>query len=374
MEYRSFGNLSFKPSALGFGCMRFPLQAGGPDVDEPAAIEMLRYAIDQGVNYVDTAYPYHNGASERIVGQALRDGYRAKVAVASKMPVWRVQALDDMDRLFAEQLQRLETDRIDFYMFHGLNEGTWKRMREMEAVRWFEKTRKEGKIGQFGFSFHDGFETFQTILNDYDGWAFCQIQYNYMNENEQAGTRGLELAGQRGLAVIVMEPLLGGALASPPEPVRGVFGPADPVDLALRWLWDRPQVSLVLSGMSSLEQVKQNLAIASASGAGRMSAAEKDLIARARQEYEKLHPIGCTQCGYCQPCPKGVKIPVVFRLYDQGHAVGKNLLGLNRALYKQLPEDQRASACAACGECEAKCPQHLKISQWMPRVHEVLAG
>ncbi len=373
MLYRAFANLDFRPSALGFGCMRLPVLDGGA-VDEPAAIEMLRWAVDQGVNYIDTAYPYHGGQSERVLGMALRDGYRERVAVATKLPTWLVKTADDFDRLFAEQCQRLGTDHLDFYLLHNLQAAGWERMRELGATDWLERQRDAGRIGVIGFSFHDSFEVFERILDDYAGWQFCQLQYNYVCEHTQAGTRGVELAGERGLGLIIMEPLFGGTLATPPEPIAKLYADAgaDPVDLALRWLWDKPQVSLVLSGMSSLAQAQHN--VAAAGCAQPLSEAELALVARAQEEYARLVPIACTACGYCQPCPHDIDIPGVFSLYNSAQALGGTPVTLNRILYSQIPADRRADACVECGECEDQCPQQLPIREWLPKVHEFLGA
>ena len=376
MEYRPFGQLPFKVSALGFGCMRLPTRGSYDAVDEPATVEMLRYAVDQGVNYIDTAYPYHGGNSERAVGRALEGGYRERVALATKMPIWAVKGPEDFDRLFAEQLERLRTPRIDFYLLHNLQAGSWERMRGLGVIPWMEKARADGRIGQVGFSFHDTYDAFRGIVDGYGGWTFCQIQYNYVNEDVQAGTRGLQYAAARGLAVVVMEPLHGGTLAQPPEPVRQLWQEAgrDPVATALRWLWDKPEVSVVLSGMSTLDQVRENVRSASASGVGTMTAEDKGLVARAAAAYRELHAVPCTKCGYCLPCPHGVAIPENFEIYNGARTFGGNVLALNRNLYGQMPPARRADACKACRECEAKCPQHIKIRDWLAMVHEEMTN
>ena len=222
MQYRKFGRLPIEVSALGFGCMRLPTLGAETEIDEPAAIKMLRNAIDQGVNYVDTAYPYHGGKSEMVVGKALQDGYRERVHLATKSPVWLVNKQEDFDRFLNEQLSRLQTDHIDFYLLHNLQKKLWPKMLELEAFRWAEKAKADGRIGEFGFSFHDSYDVFVEIVDAYD-WPFCQIQYNYTNQDVQAGTKGLKYAAQKGLAVIVMEPLFGGTLAHPPPPVQEIW-------------------------------------------------------------------------------------------------------------------------------------------------------
>ncbi len=375
MKYRKFGKTGFEVSALGFGCMRLPTVEGG-GIDEPLAVEMIRRGIDAGVNYLDTAYVYHGGDSERVIAKALRDGYREKVWVADKMPIWNVKEHADLDRLFAEQLDRLEMKKIDVFLLHNIQAPSWVRMRDLGSVEWLEKQRADGKVGRIGFSYHDDFDTLAEILDHHAGWDMCQIQYNYVNEEVQSGTKGLEYAASKGVAVVIMEPLLGGCLANAPEAVREVFDSAGskrtPVDWALRWLWNKPEVATVLSGMSAMAHVEENLASAEASGVGTLSREELDTVARARAAYEGLKPIGCTGCAYCMPCPSDVYIPRMLKLYNGVLVHGGNQLGLNRNLYSDTPEAHRASACTECGECEAKCPQGIKISEWMPKVHEKL--
>ena len=374
MQYRRFGKSNFEVSALGFGCMRLPVVGGDMNVvDEPRAIEIIRYAIDQGVNYIDTAYPYHGGNSERVVGKALKDGYRQKVKVATKLPCWDVKAPEDFDLFLDEQCDRLQVDFIDIYMLHNLQATFWPQVRDLGALSWLDKIKSEGRIGEIGFSYHHNYELFKEIVDVYD-WSFCQIQYNYMNENVQAGTPGLKYAAERDLAIIIMEPLLGGCLANPPNQVRKIWEDAPakrtPADWALHWLWHKPEISIVLSGMSTMEQVEQNISSACNSGIGSLTDAELELFDRAREEYEHLSIVPCTQCGYCMPCPTGVDIPFNLQLYNDALVFGGTQEELNRNLYPGLPEDARAGACTACRECEEKCPQSIIISEWMPKIHE----
>lgn len=373
MQYRTFGRLDWQVSALGFGAMRLPIVGNdGDTVDEPQVIEMLRTAIDHGVNYVDTAYPYHGGASERLIGRALQDGYREKVKLATKMPCWLIETPDDFDKYLDEQLARLQTNHVDVYLLHALWRDRWVKMQEMRVFDWAERALAEGRIGHLGFSYHDTLPLFKQIIDAYD-WTMCQIQYNLLNEDVQAGTEGLAYAAERGVAVVIMEPLLGGALASPPPDVQHVWDEAgaSPVDVALRWLWHKPQVSIVLSGMSTTEQVRQNLEIAARSGVGALRQEELDLVARVQAAYRNLDSIPCTKCGYCLPCPNGVNIPRNFEIYNQAAVYGNE--GLSKSLYTwHMPEEERASACLACGECESKCPQQIEISDWLGRVHDRL--
>ena len=375
MKYRKFGSLDREISALGFGCMRFPVV--GEDsgmIDEPEAATMLRYAIDHGVNYLDTAYPYHKGSSERFLGRFLKEGYREKVNLATKLPTWLVKEAEDFDRHLYEQLERLQTDHIDFYLLHALDSKNWAKTRDMGVLKWAEGAIADGRIGCLGFSFHDTYEVFEEIVNAYDGWAFCQIQYNYLDQEIQAGTNGLHYAAAKGLAVVVMEPIRGGRLANLPEPVTDILNRGakkrTPADWALQWVWNHPEVSIVLSGMSTMEQVIENVASAGESGPGTLSEADLATIAQALDKYRGFFPIPCTECRYCMPCPNGVLIPTNFDMYNRGVTPGA--LEGRRTKYSGLDESGRASACIQYRECEDLCPQHILISEWMPRVHAVL--
>lgn len=353
--------------------MRLPTKESESDIDEPAAVEMMRYAFDRGVNYVDTAYPYHGGRSEVVVGKALAGPYRDRVLLATKLPVWKVEKLEDCDRLFDEQLARLETDHVDFYLLHCLQAKSWPKMRELGVLGWAEKLLADGRIGHFGFSFHDNYRAFVEIVDSYD-WSFCQIQYNLANEQVQAGTKGLKYAAARGLGVIVMEPLFGGTLVNPPEPIQEIWNAAAarprPADVALRWVWNKPEVSLVLSGMSALEQVEQNLQSACRSGVGELTGDEARLVARVQQAYRELSPVPCTRCGYCMPCPNGVDIPGNFEVYNSATVFKGNSVQLCRNLYQGQPAAARAEACRECAVCEEKCPQQIPIVETLGRVAE----
>lgn len=387
MQYRTFGKLDWRPSALGFGAMRLPVVNNDPgQIDEPEATRMIRAAIDGGVNYVDTAYPYHRGTSESFLGRALKDGYRERVRLATKMPCWLVKEPADFDRYLDEQLARLDTPKIDFYLLHALDANRWHEMRDLRVLDWAERAIADGRIGYLGFSFHDKFEAFQEIVDAYDGWAFCQIQYNYLDEDYQAGRRGLKYAAGKGLGVIVMEPLRGGLLAGNagqrqgrgvPAPIQALWDKApirrSPAEWALQWLWHQPEVSVVLSGMSTLAQVQENLAYAARSGPGLLSAEELALVAQARDQYRRLAPIPCTDCRYCLPCPNGVNIPDVFDVYNQ--AMMFDAPEHARFVYAHwVPEAERGDKCLACGECETKCPQHIAIVEWLERADRYLAA
>jgi len=374
MQYRTFGELDWKVSALGFGCMRFPTTGKPEDIDEPEATRMLRHAIDRGVNYVDTAYPYHGGNSELLVGRALKDGYREKVRLATKLPCWKVEASEDFDKYLDEQLVKLQTRRIDFYLLHALNEKNWHKVRDLDVLKWAARAIADGRIGCLGFSFHDQYAVFQEIVDAYD-WTFCQIQYNYMDVENQAGVKGLQYAASKGLAVVIMEPLLGGRLVGPPAPIESLWDTAakkrTPAGWALQWLWNQPEVSVVLSGMSAMEQVEENVASAGASAINALTPEELGLIERVGEKYREFSPIPCTKCGYCMPCPNGVDIPRNFEVYNEG-AMYEKPDHARQAYSLWILEEKRASACIQCAECEEKCPQSIPISELMERVHAVL--
>lgn len=379
MQYRNFGTLGWKASALGFGCMRLPAldgQRNSPNIDEPEALRMIRHAIDNGVNYLDTAYSYHEGKSELLVGRALQDGYREKVKLATKLPVWLVKSPDDFDRFLDEQLKKLQTGYVDFYLFHALNKDNWR-----DIVLGHNLLAKagaalsDGRIHHLGFSFHGDYAAFAEIVDGSDLWTMCQIQLSYMDTENQAGTRGLQLAAGKGLAVVVMEPLLGGRLADPPPDIREVIAEfplqRTPAEWALQWLWNQPEVSLVLSGMSTMQQVEQNLAFAEDSRIGYFSPAEFELIARVREKYQQRIVVPCTRCGYCLPCPNGVDIPGNLELFNYSNTY--NDVVSARFRYKVLLTDsQRAGACTDCGSCEPLCPQKLEIPRWMAKVSVLL--
>lgn len=380
MEYRKFGNTGLAVSALGFGCMRFPILDGdSARIDEPLATAMLRKAIDQGMNYVDTAWPYHMEQSEPLVGRALQDGYREKVFLATKMPSWLVKSPEDLERLFTTQLERLQTDHIDFYLLHALNAGYWDNYLKVKVFDWAERKLAEGQIRHLGFSFHDRYEVFDRILNGYDDWSFCQLQYNYMDVNEQAGRRGVLEAAEKGLGVIVMEPLRGGKLAvqNPPAQVAEAFRHSQHAwtmaEWALQWLWDQKEVSLLLSGMSTMEQVEQNLQSASRSGVGSLTDHDRETIRRVQQAWSGLAPVPCTGCEYCMPCPNGVQIPRIFKLYNESTMYDRQGRGQN-AYQDEFTEDQRADMCVECGQCEDLCPQSIQIIQQLKDAHAYLTG
>jgi uncharacterized protein len=378
MQYRRFGRLDWRVSALGFGAMRLPHAEGDPgNIDEPRATGMLRYAIDHGVNYVDTAYGYHRSQSEVLVGRALADGYRERVKVATKLPCWLVEKADDFDRLLDEQTERLQ-GKPNFYLLHALGAESWAKVRDLGVLDWAEAALAAGRFDHLGFSFHDTVDAFKTIVDAYDNWTLAQIQYNYMDENHQAGRAGLQYAASKGLALVIMEPLRGGLLANePPDAVKAIWATAavqrTPAEWALQWVWDQPAVSLALSGMSTMEQVEQNIEYASRSAVESMTADELDIVTRVGAGYKALSPIPCTACNYCQPCPNGVAIPRIFELYNE--AAMYNAPDRSRFVYTHwVREEERANCCLECGECEEKCPQGIEIIEWLQKADKMLLG
>lgn len=370
MNYRKFGNLDWKVSALGFGAMRLPVIGGDSSIiDEPHAIKMIRYAVDNGVNYVDTAYPYHRGQSEYLVGKALKDGYREKVRLATKMPSWLVQKYEDFDKFLNEQLEKLDTSHIDYYLLHGLNKGRWPLLKELGVFDWAEKAKTDGRIRYLGFSFHDDYELFENILDDADRFTFCQIQLNYMDIEYQAGVKGLRLAAKKGLAVVVMEPIKGGKLAvTPPKDVQMVWDKAEtkrkPAEWALRWVWNLPEVSVVLSGMSEMRHVEENVEYAGRSGPETLSEEDLALVEEAKQAYLNLGFVGCTACRYCMPCPSGVTIPEILGLYNEYYMSGQNA-EIKQKYWEIITPETHSNNCISCGICEEQCPQELPIRKFM---------
>jgi predicted aldo/keto reductase-like oxidoreductase len=373
MQYRTFGKLTWKPSALGFGAMRLPtIDNNSAKIDEELATQMVRRAIDYGVNYIDTAWVYHQEKSEPFLGRALQGGYRDKVKLATKMPSWLIKKTSDFDRYLNEQLKRLQTDKIDFYLLHALNKTYWLTLRDLGVLDWAEQAIADHRIGALGFSFHDEFSVFKEIIDAYD-WIFCMILYNYIDIEFQAGRKGLHYAAAKDVAVVIMEPLRGGLLAqSPPQKIAALWKNApvtrSPADWALQWLWDQPEISLVLSGMSTMEHVEENIASAIRSKIGLFSAEERSLVEQARQSFRDLAPIPCTDCKYCLPCPTGVNIPRIFRVYNT--VIMHNTHDPTRWGYiSSLSGEERADQCVACGKCEQVCPQQIIIVDWLKKVH-----
>lgn len=366
MLYRTMPKIEEKFSILGMGCMRLPLtdKDDAKTIDEPKALEMVRYAIDHGVNYIDTAYPYHGGESEPFAGRALKDGYREKVYLATKLPSWLIHAREDMDKYLNEQLERLATETIDFYLLHGLKRDRWENLKNLGFAEFLESAIQDGRIKYAGFSFHADREIFKEIVDGYD-WTFCQIQYNYLDENFQAGKEGLEYAARQGLGIIVMEPLRGGKIVeNVPEAIMKIWNESEkkrtPAAWALQWVWNHLEVSVILSGMSTMEQVEENIRSTEQGYAHSLAAEELELVDRVKREYKQRIKVDCTNCGYCMPCPSGVNIPDCFSRYNTAFMF-EDFEDVKKGYNLFIQEANRASQCTSCGECEEKCPQHLSI-------------
>ena len=372
MLYRKMGKTGDELSVLGFGCMRLPQKRGQPGsggaIDEERATRQIRYAIDQGINYVDTAMTYHNGKSEPFLASALGAGYREKVKLATKLPPFWVKNQGDMDRLLDSQLDRLKTDRIDYYLLHGLNGFFWKRMVELDALDFMDKAKRNGRIRHAGFSFHGDRDSFKTIIDSYD-WDFCQIQYNFLDQQYQAGTEGLKYAAARGIGVVIMEPLRGGTLTKKISGLESIWDQSDkkrtPAEWALRWVWNHPEVTVVLSGMNEEKHIEENIRIASEAYPESLSERELDLLSRAEETYRRLMKAGCTGCRYCMPCPSGVDIPGSFEQYNRLKVFGDTMMAwfwyLSMASGTSSGATSLASMCKECGKCMEMCPQHLPI-------------
>ena len=364
MEYRTWDKAEVSPSLLGYGCMRFPKNEDGT-IDRVKAGELLDKAMKEGVTYYDTAYTYHNKESELFLGEYLQKYERESFYLATKLPVWLVKEEADVDRLFEEQLEKLQTDYIDFYLMHAMDAEEFEKTEELHVFEKLLQYKAEGRIRHIGFSFHDSYETFEKILKSHP-WDFVQIQYNYMDVNYQAGRRGCKLAGQMGIPVVIMEPLRGGALANLPEDITAHFKARNPeastASWALRFLADHSEIKVILSGMGNMEQLEDNLH--TLSDVGPLSEEERELFANIKKMIEDKQKSRCTACGYCMPCPFGVDIPKNFRLWNDESMYQD---GNGRRRYNNLKE-AKATFCKECGKCEDACPQHIAIREDLKRV------
>lgn len=364
MEKRSIGKTGIEASVLGLGCMRFPVVNGDNNViDEEKAIEMIRYAIDHGVNYVDTAFPYHGGNSEALVGKALKDGYRERIHLVTKSPSWLHETEADLDKYLDMQLERLGVECIDIYLLHTLNQKYWDNYLKLNVFDFINRAKASGKIKHIGFSFHDDYPVFEKIIEAYP-WDLCMLQLNYMDMAEQAGLKGLKHAESLGIPVIVMEPLKGGMLATPSEEIAAIWNKStlkmSPVEWALSYVANFENVKVILSGMSTLEQLKENIQMASRLKVNRLDEEALAIVKEVEDTYKSRVKVPCTQCEYCMPCPQGVQIPRVFTLYNKAYIF--SAMDAVKAQYHQfLKPEMQASNCIACGACEPKCPQKIQI-------------
>jgi len=368
MLYRELGATGLKLSILGFGCMRLPVKNhDNGQVDMDLDIPLIRAAIDNGINYLDTGYPYHDGQSELAISKAVKDGYREKVFIADKLPIWMVENRKDMDHYFDEQLSRLDIDFfIDFYLLHTVKENYWDNLISNGVLEFLDDALADGRIRHTGFSYHGELELFFDVIDSYN-WDMCQVQYNIVDQNYQAGREGIRYAAANDVGVVVMEPLRGGSLVrNVPEEIQEIWDEStvkrDPAEWALRFVWDLDDVDVVLSGMNTMEELKQNLNTADHGYPNSLNSEDKEIIREVRSVYRQRKQYNCTQCGYCTPCPEGVDIPA-------------NLLQLNNAYmfqdkdnakmnyYMTVKEENRAFNCIECGECEKICPQMVPIKE-----------
>lgn len=366
MKYRTLAGE--KVSVLGFGCMRFPITSdNAADIDEEKTTNMLHYAVENGVNYFDTAYVYHNRKSEDFIGKALKP-FRNEIHIATKCPTWEIKCEDDFDRILEDQLKKLDTDYIDFYLMHALDKDRFDNIvLKFNLIDKLNKAKAEGKIHHIGFSFHDDLDTFKRIIDSNPAWEFCQIQLNYINTEYQAGLEGLEYAHKKGLDVIIVEPLLGGKLANPSPQVADVLSDEkSPVEWAMDFLWNREEVSLLLSGMGAMEQVKSNIEYADKAEVGMLTDDNLDILKRTKEVFDKMALVPCTKCAYCMPCPFGLDIPKTFEAYNATAS-----LGMDRAksIYSEISKG--ADQCKKCKKCEKVCPQNIKISSLMTKIAEI---
>jgi predicted aldo/keto reductase-like oxidoreductase len=374
VQYRTIEKTGDRLSILGFGCMRLPQKKG--KIDEERAARQILHAIDNGVNYIDTAFNYHDGKSEPFLGRALAGGYREKIKLATKLPHWLVKKPEDMDRILDLQLANLKTDRIDYYLIHSLDGASWDKVAGLGVVEFLEGAQQDGRIGARGFSFHGDKDAFKRIVDSYH-WDFCQIQYNFLDEACQAGRGGLEYADRKGLGVIIMEPLRGGYLTEKvPSQVDAVWReaevPRSPAEWALRWVWDHTEVTTVLSGMNEEKHIEENLRIAGEALPRSLEPEELDLVRRVAETYRSIMKVGCTGCQYCMPCPAGVDIAGCFELYNNAYLPGGRKVAqffyVARTMGLMSGKASNASLCVNCGRCVDRCPQGLPIPDLLKQV------
>ena len=390
MQYRNYGKLGFQVSALGMGCMCLPRiirENSEAIVDREKSWEMIRYAVDHGVNYFDSAYGYHNKTSEEVLGEALEGGRREKVKIATKQPFGTMKdlrsgggktILENTRRNLENTLKKLRTSYIDLYLIHNINASSWEETKQNKIIEEYEKFRAEGLIKAIGFSYHGNFSCFREVLDFYD-WGMCQMQQNLMDLGREATEEGIRLAGKKGCALVIMEPLLGGCLSTPPGRIQAIYNEytvkRSAVEWAFRHVLNYPEVSTVLSGMSTLEQIKENLELFAKPDAvpGCVTPNERDILKRVKAAYESVRSIPCTTCEYCLPCPKNVNIPAIFSRYNDGNMF-ENFAQPQRSYMMMTRQKRDVSQCEACGACEKKCPQHIEIIKQLKVAHEALKG
>ena len=384
MQYRTMPGSDEKLSVLGYGCMRLPTKGrlvSSIDVEESK--KQILYAIEGGVNYLDTAYPYHKGESESFLGKhILKDGYREKVNVATKLPTFIINKKERIEEIFTKQLSKLGVEYIDYYLLHAINGSSWEKMKELGIIEWMDAIRKQGRARKLGFSYHGAYEDFPGVVGDYD-WDFTQIQYNILDENLQAGRKGIEYAHEKGLGVIVMEPLRGGSLSAKlPKEIAQIYKSSgtqrSPAQWALSWVLDNPAVTLLLSGMNDMNHIKENIETVSHAFAGSMTQQEKQLIERVKEKYLEMMAVGCTSCGYCMPCPVGINIPGNFKDLNSYHMFRKPSAKFFHIIFNAIMtrdgKPHLAASCIECGECEKKCPQDIEIRKELKRVKKEMEG
>ena len=369
MQYRKFNKINVEVSPIGFGCMRFPVS--DPDdkstIVKEEAMKMVRHAIDNGVNYLDTAWMYHNFKSEDFMGEVLQDGYREKVHLATKLPIWLVESEDDVMKYLDIQLEKLKTDHVDFYLIHGLEKDRWEKVKKLNVLAKLEEARAMGKFKYLGFSFHDTCDVFKEIIDGYD-WDFYQIQFNYINTSYQAGFEGLRYAAEKGISAIIMEPLLGGKLANlTPVVEERISKERSQVEWALDFLWSQPEIAVVLSGMSTMDQVEGNLEYAGRWEERQLKEDDYEMLRGVKEIFDKMALVPCTKCNYCMPCPFGLNIPGIFEAYNQTASVSTSF-----ALKTYAQYEVKADECRACRRCEKECPQHIEISEFMKKAAKAL--
>lgn len=388
MQYRTMPNSDEKLSALGYGCMRLPAPKGKKvtifsSIDKERAAKQIRYAIDQGVNYLDTAYPYHGGTSEKFLGEyVLKDGYREKVNIATKLPCMTINKKEKLEETFNKQLQNLQVDYFDYYLLHSLTGISWDKMLSLGIIEFMDKIRKEGKVRHMGFSFHDSKEEFIRIVDGYN-WEFAMVQFNILDEYAQASIEGIKYAHSKGLGIIAMEPLRGGTLAGNiPNEAKKIYDNAPvkrtPADWALRWILNHPEITMVLSGMNNDEHINENIRITSEVSPNSLTENDLSIIDNFKKTYLKSMVVGCTGCAYCMPCPVGINIPSALLNLNTYHMSSKLepkiMHMLSAGVQTKDGKPHWTNSCIKCGQCEKICPQGLKICETFKHVQKDLEG